>query len=80
MLQAVENELCPVMLGRIDPAAVRTDPDEVCETAWVQWEQLHRMAEQLPMLLSPWSVQQIAALGEDPWRLATHQAGQGTSW
>ena len=76
----VENELCPVMLGRIDPAAVRTDPDEVCETAWVQWEQLHRMAEQLPMLLSPCSVQQIAALGEDPWRLATHQAGQGTSW
>lgn len=66
----VENEFCPVMLGRIEADRLRVDPEEVAESRWVGWQELHRTAREMPMLLSPWSVEQILALGEDPWQLA----------
>lgn len=64
----VENELCPVMVGEVDPDAIRLDPAEVCEMDWVPWSELRRTAATLPRLLSPWSVLQFEALGEDPWQ------------
>lgn len=63
----VENELCPVMVGEVDADALAPWDAEVCDHAWVSWQHLRRVASETPMLLSPWSVLQIAELGEDPW-------------
>lgn len=63
----VENEVCPVMVGRIDPDRLAPHPDEIAEVAWVAWEDLRATARTQPMLLSPWSVLQVEALGDDPW-------------
>lgn len=68
----VENELCPVMVAEVEPADLVFDPSEVAEHAWVDWADLRRVAATMPHLLSPWSVEQINALGDDPW--ASHQA------
>lgn len=58
----VENELCPVFVGRLDPASVRPDPAEIAEVAWAPWEAVAAAAEATPILLSPWAVRQIPAL------------------
>lgn len=63
----VENELCPVMVAEVDPDDLVFDPTEVAEHAWVDWSELRRTAATMPHLLSPWSVEQINALGDDPW-------------
>lgn len=63
----VENEFCPVMVGQIDPQALAPDPDEICEHVWIGWDELRRTAASSPFLLSPWSVLQVQAMGEDPW-------------
>jgi len=54
----VENEACPVWVGRLagDPVP---NPAEVCETAWVWWDDLTRLAATVPSLLSPWCVLQV---------------------
>lgn len=62
----VENEVCPVFLARVPghrppPAA---DPAEVAEWTWLPREQVTVLAAQYPWLLSPWSVLQLAELGE----------------
>ncbi|MCW2867192.1 MAG: isopentenyl-diphosphate delta-isomerase [Marmoricola sp.] len=63
----VENELCPVHVVGVDAAevdaALRPDPREVAETAWVAWEDLHGAAVRAPMAFSPWVVDQLVALG-----------------
>lgn len=58
----VENEVCPVFVGRIDPAALRPWTQEVAEVAWVAWDDVVAAAAAAPMLLSPWSILQIASL------------------
>lgn len=63
----VENEVCPVLVGSIDANRLEPSPDEVCEVAWVGWDDLRRMAATTPFALSPWSVLQVQALDEDPW-------------
>lgn len=63
----VENELCPVMVAEVDPDELAFDSSEVAEHAWVDWADLRRTAATMPHLLSPWSVQQINALEDDPW-------------
>lgn len=68
----VEHELCPVLVGTIDAEALRPAPDEVADHVWVQWDELRRVAEATPGLLSPWSVLQIRQLGKDPWSLVEH--------
>ena len=64
----VENEACPVWVGRLagDPVP---NPAEVCETAWVWWDDLTRLAATVPSLLSPWCVLQVPLL-EDAMRSA----------
>lgn len=64
----VENEHCPVWVGQVS-GPVTPDPAEVCETAWVFWDDLTRVAETLPALLSPWSASQVPLL-EDAMRKA----------
>lgn len=65
----VENELCPVWVGRVDPDDVRPDPAEVMASAWVDWSTLTRVASDAPALISPWSALQVpqlaAALAEE---------------
>ncbi|WP_341799753.1 isopentenyl-diphosphate Delta-isomerase [Naumannella halotolerans] len=63
----VENELCPVLVGGIDPAGIDPDPSEVAEYDWVGWDDLRDCAARTPRLLSPWAVEQIVQLGPDPW-------------
>ncbi|MBO3141916.1 isopentenyl-diphosphate Delta-isomerase, partial [Dermatophilus congolensis] len=63
----VENEICPVLVGEIDHTTLNPNPNEVTEHAWVHWEDLRHTARTMPHLLSPWSVLQINALGDNPW-------------
>ena len=61
----VENEVCPVYVGQLaDPEAVRPDPAEVAEYAWVDWAGLCAAASAAPAVFSPWSVLQLARLGD----------------
>jgi isopentenyl-diphosphate delta-isomerase len=59
----VEDESCPVWLGRL-VGALRPDPDEVCATAWLDWDDLARLVATAPALLSPWCVLQVPLLDE----------------
>lgn len=67
----VENEVCPVHLGTVRRSQLRPDPGEVAEYGWVSWSHLVATAASLPMLLSPWSVEQISRIQQggvvDPW-------------
>ena len=63
----VENELCPVLFGRLDgerPPAVTPDPGEVAEWRWVPWPAFRTVALTAPWALSPWAAQQVRELGE----------------
>lgn len=57
----VENEICPVYLGRVH-GAVAPDPAEVEEWEWVEWEAFPAFAEEGGRGLSPWAVWQIRQL------------------
>ena len=61
----VENEVCPVYFAHLDggPEPPPTpDPQEVAEWRWVPWEAFRAVAATAPWALSPWSVEQVAAL------------------
>lgn len=63
----VEHEICPVHVAAVpSDLALHADPDEVAEHAWVPWHDLHRTASTTPMLLSPWVVEQVLAIGPTP--------------
>lgn len=57
----VENEVCPVFVATTDDE-LAPDPDEVMDLAWVPAPDVERLAARLPRLLSPWMVQQLAAM------------------
>ncbi|MGI5951889.1 MAG: isopentenyl-diphosphate Delta-isomerase [Brooklawnia sp.] len=57
----VENEICPVMVGRI-PAEINPDPAEISEYAFVAWEDFQAAVTATPAAFSPWSVSQMAQL------------------
>lgn len=57
----VENEICPVWVGRVE-GRLAPDPVEVIATTWVAWIDLVTLARTTPALLSPWSVLQIPQL------------------
>ena len=57
----VENEICPVMVGRI-PAEITPHPEEVAEYAFVEWDAFCAAVEATPMVFSPWAVAQLAEL------------------
>ncbi|MFZ0529521.1 MAG: isopentenyl-diphosphate Delta-isomerase [Propionicimonas sp.] len=57
----VENEFCPVWVGRLrQPLAV--DPSEVAAHTWVAWDDLVGLAAAAPALLSPWCAEQVPLL------------------
>ena len=55
----VENEICPVWVGRIDPAAVYPDPDEIAAYEWVPWPEVVRSVTAMPQTFSPWAALQV---------------------
>ena len=59
-----ENEICPVFLGSAVQAepAVRPDPNEVIEWAWIEWGDMVTAMRAAPFAFSPWSVLQVAEL------------------
>jgi len=69
----VENEICPVWVGRAEPAALATDPGEVAEVRWIDWPEF--LAE-LPGVYSPWSVDEARQLaGSGAFRRWLESAG-----
>ena len=60
----VENELCPVWVGRVDAGLIDPDPDEVAEHAWIAWADLVGAVRAAPQAWSPWAVLQISRLAE----------------
>jgi len=64
----VENEMCPVLVGRcVAPAALDPDPDEVGDVEWVGWATFRDDVLAGRRAVSPWSVEQVAALPAEPW-------------
>jgi isopentenyl-diphosphate delta-isomerase len=62
----VENEMCPVFIAHA-AGEVAPDPAEVADAAWVPWRVLRREVRDGSRPVSPWCVEQLAALPEDPW-------------
>ena len=59
-----ENEICPVYVGNpVHPdAAIRPNPDEVCDWAWADWREVVSAIGSAPFAFSPWAVQQVQAM------------------
>jgi isopentenyl-diphosphate delta-isomerase len=59
-----ENEVCPVFVGRVvhPEGALRPNPDEVMDWAWVKWADVRPAVERAPFAFSPWAVQQVSRL------------------
>jgi len=65
----VENEVCPVFTAWSDDE-LQPHPDEVAETRWVELDELRETVRVAPWALSPWLVEQVAALDDaDAWHL-----------
>ena len=61
----VEHEVCPVFFAHLDgpPEPPPTpDPEEVADWRWVPWAAFRSVAATAPWALSPWAVEQVAAL------------------
>lgn len=72
----VENEVCPVFVAA--PATpVIPNPDEVMEYAWARPADVWTVAQHTPWLLSPWFVEQIAAIGSVEALLDDGVSGHG---
>lgn len=61
----VENELCPVLAGRVR-GEPRLDPAEVAEIAWHPWEKVLTVARESPERLSPWASEEARLLADSP--------------
>jgi isopentenyl-diphosphate delta-isomerase type 1 len=59
----VENELCPVYVGRLDGQPLRPAAVEVAATRWVGWSGFFG---QLPGEISPWCAEEAALLESSP--------------
>lgn len=64
----VENELCPVFAAVVD-GPLAANPEEVAEHRWVRPDELRAAVTAAPWALSPWLLEQVAALEVDAgWR------------
>jgi len=68
----VENEMCPVFVATTR-SDVRPDPDEVEAYEWVRWSEFRGTVLHGSRDVSPWCVEQVEALPEDP----VHAPGVG---
>lgn len=60
-----ENEMCPVLVGTATDA-IRPDPAEVEDHAWVPWPEFRAEVLAGRRTVSSWCREQVAALPEDP--------------
>ena len=71
----VENEMCPVLVattsGALDP-----DPDEVADTAWVDWATFRAEVLDRTRDVSPWCVEQVQQLPDRPLEAPARPASQ----
>ncbi|HEV7453571.1 MAG TPA: isopentenyl-diphosphate Delta-isomerase [Pseudonocardiaceae bacterium] len=69
----VENEFCPVLVGRVD-GQPQPNPAEVLEHRWAPWHEVVALVTAAPWALSPWAALQVpllAGLTHSPWSLLT---------
>ena len=70
----VENEICPVAVAEVDPAAIAPDPAEVASHSWIAWERLLAELAGRPGAWSPWCAEEARRLDASPdfraWRAA----------
>lgn len=59
----VENEMCPVYLGRWD-GPLSTDPAEVADAKWVDWTDFLQRVHAGQQPISPWCALQLDELGQ----------------
>ena len=70
----VENELCPVYVARCTDTPV-LNPDEAVESPWVTLDELRAAVDAVPWALSPWLLEQVAAIeAADGWSAAGFKA------
>jgi len=62
----VENEICPVLVARVEPDALRPDPDEVGDLLWMEWPEFLDDVVARPGGWSPWAVEEARRLDADP--------------
>lgn len=62
----VEHELCPVLVGRIEPERVEPDPDEIEALRWIAWPEWLERLEAEPERHSPWAREQSKLLDSLP--------------
>ena len=58
----MENEICPVLVGRIDADDVHADADEVEDVRWVSWEGFLAEFGSDPGKFSPWCQEEARLL------------------
>ncbi len=66
----VEHELCPVLVAWVAAdTALSPAPEEVAQVRWVAWPSVVEEVRSGALALSPWAIEQVAALaalGPDP--------------
>lgn len=62
----VENEMCPVLVATTDET-LAPDPDEVDDTAWVDWVTFRDGVLNGTRPISPWCREQVEQLPAEPW-------------
>lgn len=73
----VENEICPVFIGRVRDTDLAPDPDEVMEAAWLDWSHLVTSVRATPQVFSPWCVEQIPQIARTrPTSLVVGRGGE----
>jgi isopentenyl-diphosphate delta-isomerase type 1 len=72
----VENELCPVLVGRLGGGPLTPRTEEIAETRWLDWRTF--LAE-LPAAYSPWAAEEAPRLEAEPrfrdWLAAARVSG-----
>ncbi len=58
----VENELCPVWVGRVSAERLQPNPDEVMDHVWLTWPQLREAMASAERVFSPWASLQVPLL------------------
>lgn len=62
-----EHELCHVFAGRIDPSAIRVDPDEIAETRWCAPAEIDRELAEAAQHFTPWFVLEWPRVRASAW-------------
>lgn len=58
----LENELCPILIGRFAGGELVFKAEEVSDAKWVNWKKFVAHIRENPSLYSPWCVEEIKIL------------------